>query len=306
MILGGAGFVGSHLAARHLRAGHEVTCAVRSSWKRPSSDFLAGALFRPTDLGDVEQVEDLFASARPTLVYHLATSTPQKIGGSQDPFDPAWMDDLRNFTTVLGVARRYRPELEAFIRTGSLAEYGRTSTPSREDDHEEPETLHGTALLAATHYFRLAARNLPFRTATARLALTYGPDQKPGFLVSDLIRHCLARQPFHVREPSSRRDMIHVDDVARGLMALANSSVSAGSIVNLCSGVAVSNRRLAEMVVSVTKADPALLTFGPEDPDPSVLWCSTTKARELLGFEARIALADGIERVVQSLTERST
>lgn len=305
LILGGGGFIGSHLAERHLRAGDEVHIAVRPGWRRPSPTFLPNAAVLPADLGETEQIEDLFAAARPTLVYHLATATPHSAAAPADHFDPVWLEEARNLARIIDVARRYRPEIKAFVRSGTIAEYGSSSAPMREDDREQPATAYGAALLTATHYLGLVARDLPFRTVTARLALTYGPGQNEAFLVPALLRHSLARKPFHVRDPACRRDMIHVDDVTRGLMTLARADLAAGEIVNICSGVALSNRHIAETVWARTGAPRELLTFGAAGAASSVLWSSTHKARDLIGFEARIPFDQGIERTVRVLTARS-
>jgi UDP-glucose 4-epimerase len=305
LILGGAGFIGSHLACLHDRVGDEVHIGVRPGWRRPSPDFLPGITATEADLGDVEQIEDLFATARPTIVYHLASSHPHSAGAPTEPYSDNWTIDLRNLQRIASVARRYRPEIKAFVRAGSLAEYGNAVVPSREDEREDPPTLYGLALAMGTQYLRFIQRELPFKAVTARLGLTYGVGQSEKFLVPMLLRSCVSGESFHVREPAARRDMILVDDVARGLMAIGRRDLPGGSIVNLCSGVALSNWRIAEAVCAAAGADPGLLTFGPEQANPSVIWGSTAKARELLGFSARHTFAEGIERTVRTLTAGS-
>ena len=305
LILGGAGFIGSHLARLHDKVGDEVRIGVRTGWQRPSPDFLPGIMATEVDLRDVEQIEDLFAIARPTMVYHLASRHPHSAGAPSDPSNDDWMIDFRNLQRIVDVVRRYRPEIKAFIRAGSLAEYGNATVPSREDEREDPPTLYGLGLLLGTHYLRFIQRDLPFKAVTARLGLTYGVGQSEKFLVPMLLRSCVSGQRFHVRDPAARRDMIHVDDIARGLMATGRRDLPGGSIVNLCSGVALSNWRIAEAVCAATGADPGLLSFGPEQANPSVIWGSTAKARQLLGFSARHAFAEGIERTVRALTARS-
>ena len=305
LILGGSGFIGSHLARLHDKVGDEVRIGVRPGWQRPSADFLPGITAIEVDLRDVEQIEDLFAIARPTMVYHLASRHPHSAGAPSEPSNDDWLIDLRNLQRIVDVARRYRPEIKAFIRTGSLAEYGNATVPSREDEREDPPTLYGLSLAMGTQYLRFIQRELPFKAITARPGLTYGVGQCERFLVPMLLRSCVSGQRFHVRDPAARRDMILVDDVARGLMAIGRRDLPGGSIVNLCSGVALSNWRIAEAVCAAASADPGLLTFGPEQANPSVIWGSTAKARELLGFSARYAFAEGIERTVRALTARS-
>lgn len=305
LILGGAGFIGSHLAAQHVRNGDPVHIGVRPGWKRPSPDFLPEVSATGADLGDIEQIEDLFAAARPTIVYHLARSTGHEPGAPTEPLNESWMADLRNLIRILDVARRYRPEISAFVLAGSLAEYGNVAAPSCEGEQEAPPTLYGLGLAMGSHYLRFISHDLPFRAVIARLGLTYGIGQRKNFLVPGLLKNCLAKQPFHVRSPSARRDMIHIDDVTRGLMLLAAKDLSGNTIVNLCTGVALTNRRIAETVCAATRADPELLTFGPEEANPSIVWGSTAKARELIGFSARYSFAEGVERTVQAQTARS-
>ena len=306
LILGGAGFIGAHLAARHARAGDEVHIGVRSGWVRPTRDFLPEVSPHLVDLGEIEQIEDLLASARPTLVYHLATGTGHESGSPACPYDEGWLTDLRNLVRIADVVRRYRPEIKAFVRTGSLAAYRSAVTPSVEDEQEDPPTLYGLGLAMSSHYLRFIARDLPFRAVTARLGLTYGIGQRENFLVPGLIRACLAKEPYHVLNPSARRDMIHVDDVTRGLVALGRSDLPGNTVVNLCSGVAYSTRRIAETIWEIAGADPRLLTFGPEQTNPSVIWGSTAKARELIGFSAKHAFTDGIERTLRTMMARSS
>lgn len=305
LILGGAGFIGSHLAERHAAAGDHVHIGVRREWQRPSPDFLPNVSATGVDLGNIEQIEDLFAAARPTIVYHLATSTGHEPGAPTDPLSESWMEDLRNLIRILDVARRYRPVISAFVQAGSLAEYGSAAAPWREDEQEDPPTLYGLGLVLSSHYLCFMARELPFKAVTARLGLTYGTRQRENFLVSGLLRSCLAKQPFCVRSPSARRDMIHVDDVTWGLKLLATKDLSGATIVNLCTGVALTNRKIAETVYLAAGADLGLLTFGPVETEPSVVWGSTARARELIGFSARYSFPEGIERTVQVLAARS-
>ena len=78
------------------------------------------------------------------------------------------------------------------IRAGSLAEYGLAPLPTREEAREEPVTVYGASLVAATHFVGALQSRLPFSVATARLALVYGPSQSIDYLVPLLITRCLA------------------------------------------------------------------------------------------------------------------
>ncbi|HVF93169.1 MAG TPA: NAD(P)-dependent oxidoreductase [Sphingomonas sp.] len=308
LIFGGSGFIGSHLAARHLKTGDSVHVAVRPGWNGQFASPVTGAIAHEVDLGASDQIEDCFTAARPTLVYHLASRTGHGPNGHRDPFSQAWLDDAANLIRLLDAAMRVRPALRSFVRIGSLAEYGEGPVPSREDQREEPSSPYALAQATATRYIRLFHPGLPFPVLTARLGLTYGPGQSAAFLIPSLIRSCLDRQPYLVRDPFACRDLIHVDDVATGLMRLALSSLPSGEIINICSGEALANRRAAEIVCDVTGAPPDLVTYGAAGAPSalsSIMWGSAERARTLLHWSARLAFADGIRRTIGTLTARS-
>jgi len=299
LILGGAGFIGSHLARRHLATGDGVHIGVRPGWRRPQCDFLAGVAVTAVDLMKTEEVEDLFARSRPTIVYHLAAGTPHG-HAEPDVFKSDVTATLDNLRRIISVARRYRPAIKSFVRAGSLAEYRNAAAPSEEQECDDPPTAYGLSLALGSRYLRFVQRQLPFPAVTARLALTYGNGQRSAFLVPSLLRSCLHGRNFHVREPSGRRDMIYVEDAVSGLIRIGQSATLAGAIINLCTGIALSNRRIAETIWSACGSDPSLLSFAPEQASPSVVWGSPVKARELLGFSARYTFSQGVAEMLRA------
>lgn len=301
LIFGGGGFIGSHLAARHLAAGEQVHIAVRPGW----SGSAGGAEPIEVDLGDIESIEDGFAASRPHLVYHLATRTRHGAGDANDPLATAWLGDVANLVRMMAVAGRFRPAIRSFVRSGSIAEYGDGPVPAVETQRESPLYPYGLTLLTGTHYVRMIQPELPFRAMTARLALTYGPGQSDAFLVPSLIRRCLDGQPYRIASPEDRRDMIHVDDIVSGLMAMARSGLPGGTVLNLSSGLAPTVREIAETIRACTGAPAELLSFGQADRSPTVVHASAELANRLLGWSAEVMFADGVASTVADMKQRS-
>lgn len=297
LITGGAGFIGSHLAAAHVADGDEVNVLVRPG--SVAAPRWGTALYQ-VDLGDAAAVRAAFETAAPTIVYHLATDTGRG-GPEPDGWPSALRDDVVNLLNILMAAEAVAPRV--LVRTGSLAEYGGGADPATEDQRERPGSAYAAALVAAAHYCRVMQARLSYPILTARLALTYGPGQSDKFLLPMVIRRLLDRMPVEIRRPGSRRDLVHVDDIVRGLRALAMSRLDGGEIVNFGTGVAPSMREMAMLACEATGADGSLLRFGSDGDDgidPVNLCIAPGRALRLLGWKADIQLRRGIAATVEA------
>ena len=305
LITGGAGFIGSKLAAAHAAAGDEVHIVVRPRGRIGSSRLTPGATVARMHLDDVDALSAHLLKARPTILYHLAGDTGRGAGAVHLPDGHPLTGDLQNFLALLTAAQMAPPR--TLVRAGSLAEYGNGVTPSRESQREQPLSTYTTAMVAGAHYAALLQPTLPFAILTARLALTYGEGQSDSFLIPRLIQKCLAGAPFEIRHPSRRRDLMHVDDAVEGLRALARSDLPGGSIVNLCTGIAPTMREVAGRISDLTEADPALITNGEDaesETEITTVLGAPDLARALLGWSARISLDEGLARTVAGAKQR--
>lgn len=301
VITGGAGFIGSRLAAAHVAAGDEVLAIVRPRGLVPGRVLPPGVVIARIHLEDAEALEKCLQSARPTVIYHLASSTGRDASIPRASEMHRLTGDLHNLLTLLSAAGAVRPRM--FIRAGSLAEYGDGPVPSHESQREQPLTPYATAMVAGAHYARMLQPRLPFPVLTARLGLTYGPGQSDAFLVPWLIQRCLAGEPSEVQRPAWRRDLIYVDDVVDGLRALARGNLSGGSIVNLCTGTAPTMSEVAELIVEATGANPGLISFGnrpPSDRGIAIVQGSPDLALASLGWAACTSLRDGLRQSADS------
>lgn len=297
LITGGAGFIGSHLARACLERGDSVTV-----FARPGSDTsrLADVL---TDLhisriatGDVGALRAQMQLARPEVVFHLGTRTRFTHGITGADLADSVEQNLVPLLSLLSVAADVPPRV--LVRSGSIAEYGPLSVPFHEAQREAPHTLYAASMLAGTQYLAMARPQLPFSAVTARLALSYGPDQNRDFFVPEAVETCLEGRRLTLRRPRDRRDLIHVSDVVAGLLRVAEVPEAAGPVVNLSTGVAPTMQEVASEIVALTGADPALLSAMPQTEPASVLLASPEKARTHIGWQAEVTLKQGLEGTV--------
>ena len=296
LIIGGAGFIGSHLVRRCLFDEHEVHVVLR-----PSSDIsrlnevLASATVHRLSLLDVDAVRACVDTVQPSHIFYLAGSTGRR---HDDGFTQVGssLDEPMGLLTLVEVAAAAEIPPRCFVRTGSIAEYGVESIPFRETQREYPTNVYAAAIVAGTHYSQAIASRLPFPLITARLSLVYGTGQANDFLVPSLIAACVEGKQISLKRPRDRRDFVHVTDVVEALCRLAVTDIGS-DIINIGSGEAVSVAELAIMVATLANADPDLVHAQPHD-DPVTLQLCVERAKTLIGWNARIGLGDGIAALI--------
>jgi|APFEC2959095171_1045051.scaffolds.fasta_scaffold00009_59 UDP-glucose 4-epimerase len=305
LITGGAGFIGSHLAASHLDSGDEVHLIVRPEGVLRAERIRPGAIVHALDLKNLDRVRACFDRSSPTILYHLASGTG-RAPGVPDPSEwPAMTSDLDNLLVLLAAAAG-SPDLRVMVRAGSIAEYGNQPTASPETRREQPRTVYTAAMVAGAHYCAMLQPRLPFRVLTARFALVYGPGQSDDFLLPALLRRCLSDEPAIIHQPDSRRDMVFVDDVVAGLRAMAQSDLPGGTILNLSSGNARKIREIVKLALRVT-GTPADHVSMEAAESPGLRIDTVSGAPDLaalnLDWRARTPLEDGIAITARSLAE---
>lgn len=293
-ITGAAGFVGAATVRAALAAGHQVAGAFRPGCGAPRLADLAGQ-FAPFafDLRDGAAVAPALAEFRPDAVLHLAWSgvgNKARFDRTQfaDNLDPACL--LVDAAAAAGAKR--------FVGLGSQGEYG-AGNPMQEDGLPTPTTLYGAAKVAALFLTRQLAHQAGLRHVWLRLFSTYGPADNPGWLIPMLATEMLAGRRPQLTLGTQRWDWLHVDDVARSIVAAAEAKEMDG-VFNLGSGTAVSVRSVAERIRDLAAPDMELV-FGevPFRPDQVMhMQADIERLVAATGWRPAIAIEDGLAGVV--------
>lgn len=300
VITGATGFIGNALVARHMAEGAIVHAVVRRDSR--IGRLAPGVVRHSVDLGDRTVMRAVLAHAAPTTIYHLATST----GHGKDRCSARERDtagiDLANLLGLLEITATLPDPPHSFVRTGSLAEYGTGPTPACEEQREEPQSAYAGGMAAGTHLVAGLQAELPFPVRTARLGLTYGPQQSSAFFIPWLIDRCLAGVPSQVRTPEQRRDLVFIDDIVDGLIALARTDRSDANVLNLSSGTAPTMREVATLIASRCDAAPCLIDYGTANcgAGSRVVCGDPSRAFTILGWRAACTLEDGLRRTIEA------
>jgi UDP-glucuronate 4-epimerase len=309
LVTGGAGFIGSHLTGRLLARGDRVVVL------DDFNDFYDPALKRANvaafeghegfrlvegDIRDRDLVFRTFAEGDFDAVLHLAARAGVRPSLSQ----PVLYEEVNCVATLHLLEAAVAHGRPVFLFASSSSVYGINSKlPFAEDDPiDRPISPYATTKRAGELHVFNAHHLHGLPVWCLRFFTVYGPRQRPEMAIARFIRSIEAGAPIpFYGDGSSRRDYTYIDDIADGVeSALAQGPPRSGfEIVNLGGASPVT---LSELVARVEEATgrKARLDRQPAQPgDVPVTYASVEKAERLLGFRARVPLADGLRRTVE-------
>ncbi len=310
LVTGGCGFIGSHVVEQLLALG-----AIPASVSRSGEHKILAALPSPIDVlrADLTKSADVDALLEKDdfdVVMHLAAD----VGGlSYNLAHPASIFDsnMRMALNVLAAAQRVG--MSRTLLCSSACVYPRFCTvPTPEDEgfKDEPEPTnagYGWSKRMLEFLGKQYSEEFGLSVAIARPYNAYGPrdefDPNRSHVIPALIRKAFeADSAFDVwGDGATSRSFVYVDDFARGLIEVAARYPEADAL-NIGAEEEVQIAALARMIAEIVgektgrKLGPV---FDPTAPTGQPRRnCLTTKAREKIGFEAKITLAEGLRKTI--------
>ena len=298
LVTGGAGFLGSHLCDRLIGLGHEVICM---------DNFFTGSRANVTHLLDEPRFELMRGDVNQKVVievdevYHLACPA-SPIHYQRNP--------VRTISTcVVGTFNMLElcREVHAKLLIASTSEvYG---DPEQHPQTEEywgnvnpigPRACYDEGKRCAESLAISYSRQYSVPVRIPRIFNTYGPRMhvNDGRVVSNFALQALRGEPITIYgEGEQTRSFCYVSDLIDGLVRLMDSSYDALP-VNLGNPHERTIRELAERVIELTGAR-SKLTFEPlPTDDPTRRRPDISRARELLDWEPKVALDDGLATTI--------
>lgn len=294
VVAGGAGFIGHHLTRALVTAGARVTVLDDLSTGRSTG------LSAPLVEADIATLDRLPNGAE--IVFNLACPASPR-AYQADPVK-TWR------TSVLGTYRL----AELALAVGSMLVQASTSEVYGDPlEHPQTEDYPGNVALTGPRacydegkraaevllYDMARTRGLDIRVA--RIFNTYGPGMAAGDgrALAAFIEAALAGAPLRLEGGGRQtRSFCHVDDMVRGLMALAQTPAARGIPVNLGNPDERSIRDAAETVLRLTNSRSEVVEVAAAQNDPRRRCPDITRARTLLGWEPRVSFEDGLAGMI--------
>jgi dTDP-glucose 4,6-dehydratase len=298
VVSGGAGFLGSHLCEQLLGAGHRVLCLDNldtgnleniEQIRHPEFEFRN---FDVTGFVEVDEPVD--------FVYHLA-SPASPIDYARLPLHTLKVGS-QGTHRMLGLAKFKRAR---FLLASTSEVYGDPEIHPQPEDYWGnvnpigPRGVYDEAKRYAEALTMAYHRQQGVNTCIVRIFNTFGPRMRPhdGRAIPTFLRQALQDKPLTVfGDGSQTRSFCYVEDEIRGLVALAESDVHLP--VNIGNPDEYTLLQLAETVIEVAGSRSEIVFEALPVDDPKVRQPDITRAKQLLGWEPKVSLSDGLKRTI--------
>ncbi len=312
LVTGGAGFIGSNLVDVLMEQGHEIV--VIDNLSVGKADNIAHHLDREDfhfvndsilNLGTLERL------VRQTdLIYHLAAVVGPKYV-VEDPLGTI-ITNVRGTENVLELAFKY------WVRTviaSSSEIYGKsTAVPLREDD----DRILGSTTVGRWSYsdakaideyfaFAYAKKGLPI--SAVRYFNAYGPRLDPrgyGSVIARFFTQALQGEPLTIYDDGQQtRCFTYVSDTVEGTIRAATVREAAGRVFNVGSNQEKTILELAQLILRLTGSESEIVhmpyetAYGLDFEETRRRVPDITRAQEVLGFETRTTLEEGLRRTLE-------
>ena len=317
MVMGGGGFVGSHVCKRLVAAGHRVV-AVDIEWPEYRMDQWRGVYSKETvDLRDSRTVNDLIGGVNPDYLFQFAAD----MGGVEyfhSTFD--WSasvnNALINYSVLAALGKRVSPPRTLFTSTACAyaTEHQMTSQAPLliEDDINwgTPDQLYGLEKRTSALLYDAA----PFQTRVAMLHSVYGPYQEhsgikmkfPSAACQKARRSRKTKEMELFGDGRQQRSYLYIDDAVDRLMTLMFDFDESPGFVNIGSETAYNCAYVAEQALTIAheKAVHGVkVNYTPGPTGVRSRSCDNTKAKTLFDMSHTVSLRDGLARFIEWLDE---
>jgi UDP-glucose 4-epimerase len=305
LVTGGAGYIGSVVAAQLLEAGHEVV--VLDDLSRGHAEAVPpGAEHVEASLNDADALDAPLGAGIDAVLHFAALSL---VSESVEHPERYWRNNVGGTRNLLDAMRMHG--VPRLVFSSTAATYGEPETiPIAEDQPPAPVNAYGASKLAVDLMIRdecrahgLAAASLRyFNVAGASRQL--GEDHEPETHLIPLVLQAAAGVRDHIkvfgtdyptRDGTAVRDYIHVEDLGQAhLLALDRLEAGRHQIFNLGTGDGYTVREVIEAARTVTGQEIPVRDEGRRPGDPPELVAANARAREGLGWEPQRSLEEMI------------
>lgn len=302
LVTGGAGFVGSHIAA---------TLTARGARVRVLDDLSTGHLENLQEIGgeidfvrggltDEETLRRALEGVE--VVFHEAAipSVPRSVESPRETHRAC----VEGTFSLLMAARA--AGVRRLVYAASSSAYGDQPTlPKIETMRPEPLSPYAVAKLVGEYYCQVWTRAYSFETVCLRYFNIFGPRQDPGSQYSGVISRFVDAlmtntRPVIYGDGEQSRDFTYVANVVEANLLAAETTRGVGEVINVANGERITLNELLSTLQKITgKTDVEAEHRAPRVGDVRHSLADITGAHDLLGYEPRVGLEEGLRQTLE-------
>ncbi len=300
LITGGAGFIGSELSRQLAETQAEVTIVdnLANGKLENISEILSDRVrFVEADIRDTDKMSQLVKGQ--DRIFHLAC-----LGVRHSIHSPFENHDVNATATLNLLAVAKESGVKRFVYVSSSEVYGTAKwVPMTEEYPPSPMTVYGGGKLAGENYARAYFETYGFPTVMVRPFNAYGPrshhEGDSGEVIPKFMLRAMTDKSLLIfGDGKQTRDFSFVGDTASGILKAGFAEKAIGQTINIGSGSEITVNELAKTVLGVVGQSKSNIQYEADRPgDVLRLYSDSTKAKELLGYEPKTSLMEGLSKL---------
>ncbi|RPJ28025.1 MAG: NAD-dependent epimerase/dehydratase family protein [Chloroflexi bacterium] len=298
MILGGAGFIGSHVVdLLHKNQSNQLFIFDDLSTGRHenvrhliSEKYNTRIKFDMLDVKKREHVDDAFSRFHPEVVILLAAQAAISVSERDPKFDAD--TNIGGMLNVISASRQFGARRIVFSSTSAVYRE-KTWGKLKESDFCEPKSPYGISKLASEHYLRTLFQE----SVVLRFGNVFGPRQAPigdNQVIPRMIRHFKFGDDFKIfGDGKQTRDYVYVGDVAE---AVECAMVGTPGTYNIATGKRLSVNEVARGIEELYEVPGYKWEHRAENDPRRDICLDVRRANEFLGWKPRVSFTEGLKR----------
>ena len=302
LVTGGAGFIGSHIAATLAAHGERVRIIddLSTGYLENIEAIRGDVDFVRAGLNDGEALRRALEGIE--IVFHQAAipSVPRSIDNPRETHRACV-----EATFALLLAARERG-VRRIVYAASSSAYGDQPTlPKTEEMRPDPLSPYAVAKLVGEYYCQVFTRAYGLETVALRYFNVFGPRQDPSSPYSGVISRFIAallggENPVIFGDGEQSRDFTYVANVVGANLRAAQSGKAVGQVINIANGEQTTLNELLKVMKKITGRDNVWADYRePRTGDVRHSLADISLARELLGYEPRVGLEEGLRKTIE-------
>lgn len=302
LVTGGAGFIGSNLVDRLVKAKAVVRVLdnLSTGFKQNLADHrdLTSVELIRGDASDPEQVDNAMRGI--DFVFHLAAmaSVPRSMR------EPALCHAWTTTSTVHLLEAAQRHSVRRFVLASTSAAYGNSPfTSKRESDNTDPLSPYAAAKLASEQYCRAFHSGFGLETVILRYFNVFGPRQDPASEYSAVIPRFVSlilagKRPIIYGDGHQSRDFVHVSNVVDANLLAATVAGVSGCTFNIGCGASTTLLELLRSLSEILEKPIQAIHEPARLGDVRDSLADITRARNSLGYEPSMTVSQGLRESI--------
>jgi UDP-glucose 4-epimerase len=292
LVLGGSGFLGSHIVDQFLAEKHDVS--VYDLYPERFRRSPAGITFYTGDFGNVGALDELIATGFDAVIHCVSTTTPKSSNESPE-FDI--QSNVIGTLYLLDICVKHNVGKVVFLSSGGTV-YGDIGDLEVVDETQavRPMCSYGVSKLTIEHYLEVYRHLRGLDYVALRLSNPYGERQSPLRALGALtvfLHRTLKRQNVEVwGDGAVTRDFIYVGDVADAVYLATVKPIS--GVYNVGTGIGLSLRDILGHITTAIGREPKVTWLASRSFDVPRIVLNAAKLRAATDWNVRTSINDGV------------